>query len=256
MEDAFEDVEELVGVERLADVLVGAGLERPDPVRAERAGQTITTGISSVAADPRSSTRTVRPSIPGIMRSSAITSGSNDSHQRQAARRVHGRCHVVTGPREHALAYRADVVVVFDDEDRTWRPLVSMPPLSPRERSRLSSGRSWVLLDPQHEKHGSPASACQPSREHRAARSLAIPHGTRREWVGFVPGREGDMDIKYLHASKFGNGVMVAREFKEQMAARGDHGLRAPHPRRRVRWVGRRRPLPVQLAGPVRPPDP
>ena len=29
------------------------------------------------------------------------------------------------------------------------------------------------------------------------------------------------MNIEYLHASKFGNGVKVAREFTEQMAARG-----------------------------------
>jgi hypothetical protein len=29
------------------------------------------------------------------------------------------------------------------------------------------------------------------------------------------------MRIEYFHASKFGNGVMVAEEFKEQMAARG-----------------------------------
>ena len=29
------------------------------------------------------------------------------------------------------------------------------------------------------------------------------------------------MNIEYLHASKFGNGVKVAREFQEQMAARG-----------------------------------
>ena len=28
------------------------------------------------------------------------------------------------------------------------------------------------------------------------------------------------MKIKYLHASKFGNGAMVAEEFKQQMAAR------------------------------------
>jgi hypothetical protein len=32
---------------------------------------------------------------------------------------------------------------------------------------------------------------------------------------------EGDVDIEYLHASKFGNGAKVAREFTEQMAARG-----------------------------------
>ena len=29
------------------------------------------------------------------------------------------------------------------------------------------------------------------------------------------------MKIEYLHASKFGNGVMVAEEFKERMATRG-----------------------------------
>jgi hypothetical protein len=29
------------------------------------------------------------------------------------------------------------------------------------------------------------------------------------------------MNIEYLHASKFGNGAMVAEEFKQQMAARG-----------------------------------
>ena len=29
------------------------------------------------------------------------------------------------------------------------------------------------------------------------------------------------MTIEYLHASKFGNGAMVAEEFKQQMATRG-----------------------------------
>ena len=29
------------------------------------------------------------------------------------------------------------------------------------------------------------------------------------------------MKIEYLHASKFGNGAMVAEEFKQQMATRG-----------------------------------
>ena len=29
------------------------------------------------------------------------------------------------------------------------------------------------------------------------------------------------MKIEYLHASKYGNGVMVAEEFSKQMAARG-----------------------------------
>jgi hypothetical protein len=32
---------------------------------------------------------------------------------------------------------------------------------------------------------------------------------------------EGDVNIEYLHASKFGNGLKVAQEFREQMATRG-----------------------------------
>jgi hypothetical protein len=34
-------------------------------------------------------------------------------------------------------------------------------------------------------------------------------------------GREGDVRIEYLHASKFGNGAMVAARFGEDMVARG-----------------------------------
>ena len=34
------------------------------------------------------------------------------------------------------------------------------------------------------------------------------------------------MKIEYFHASKYGNGVLVADEFKEQMAARGIAALR------------------------------
>ena len=34
------------------------------------------------------------------------------------------------------------------------------------------------------------------------------------------------MKIEYFHASKYGNGVLVAEEFKEQMAARGIAALR------------------------------
>jgi hypothetical protein len=33
--------------------------------------------------------------------------------------------------------------------------------------------------------------------------------------------REVDVNIEYLHASRFGNGVKVAQEFREEMAARG-----------------------------------
>ena len=33
--------------------------------------------------------------------------------------------------------------------------------------------------------------------------------------------REVDMRIEYLHASKYGNGAMVAEEFKRQLAAKG-----------------------------------
>ena len=46
-------------------------------------------------------------------------------------------------------------------------------------------------------------------------------------WVFLGPeadlpgGEEGDVKIEYLHASKFGNGVKVAREFEEQMATKG-----------------------------------
>ena len=32
---------------------------------------------------------------------------------------------------------------------------------------------------------------------------------------------DGDMKIEYLHASKFGNGAIVAAEFREQMAVKG-----------------------------------
>jgi menaquinone-dependent protoporphyrinogen IX oxidase len=34
-------------------------------------------------------------------------------------------------------------------------------------------------------------------------------------------GEEATMRIEFLHASKYGNGVVVAEEFKEQMAAKG-----------------------------------
>ena len=34
-------------------------------------------------------------------------------------------------------------------------------------------------------------------------------------------GKEEDVDIEYVHASKFGNGAMVAREFQRQMSDRG-----------------------------------
>jgi hypothetical protein len=38
------------------------------------------------------------------------------------------------------------------------------------------------------------------------------------------------MNIAYYHASKFGNGAMVAEEFKKIMAARGGNGQRPAHP--------------------------
>jgi hypothetical protein len=34
-------------------------------------------------------------------------------------------------------------------------------------------------------------------------------------------GREDEMEIQYVHASKFGNGATVAQAFKDRMAARG-----------------------------------
>jgi hypothetical protein len=44
------------------------------------------------------------------------------------------------------------------------------------------------------------------------------------------------MDIEYFHASKFGNGAMVAEEFAQRMAARGDtvhvHHIRDARPDR------------------------
>jgi len=39
--------------------------------------------------------------------------------------------------------------------------------------------------------------------------------------VEAFPERRATVNIEYLHASKFGNGAEVAREFTEQMAARG-----------------------------------
>jgi len=42
------------------------------------------------------------------------------------------------------------------------------------------------------------------------------------------------MKIEYFHASKYGNGVLVAEEFKKQMEAKGDAAGK---------------PLPVQLTG-------
>jgi hypothetical protein len=37
------------------------------------------------------------------------------------------------------------------------------------------------------------------------------------------------MKIEYFHASRFGNGAMVAEEFNKQMAAKGDR-RRPAHP--------------------------
>jgi hypothetical protein len=38
------------------------------------------------------------------------------------------------------------------------------------------------------------------------------------------------MRVKYFHASKFGNGAMVADEFKNQMVARGHRRWCSAHP--------------------------
>jgi flavodoxin len=44
-------------------------------------------------------------------------------------------------------------------------------------------------------------------------------HDVRIE--AYADSRRGNMKIEYFHASKYGNGAMVAEEFKKQMAARG-----------------------------------
>jgi flavodoxin len=43
----------------------------------------------------------------------------------------------------------------------------------------------------------------------------------RQEGSAFHLGKEDEMRVEYLHASKFGNGAKVAEEFRKDMSARG-----------------------------------
>ena len=63
----------------------------------------------------------------------------------------------------------------------------------------------------------------------REAQNLIIPHfhsqivpESQDLWlIRFLEGSIVAMKIEYFHASKYGNGVVVAEEFKKRMAARG-----------------------------------
>jgi hypothetical protein len=59
------------------------------------------------------------------------------------------------------------------------------------------------------------------SRYYWAGRSRAIGQPAGRSDRASDVRRERAMKIEYFHASKFGNGAMVAEELKKQMAAKG-----------------------------------
>ena len=87
----FQDPEEIIRVERLADVLVRAGLERPEPVRAERSSRDDHDGDVPGGCGPAERREDGEAIDPGHHEVERDDVGFEGLDQRQPAGRVQGR---------------------------------------------------------------------------------------------------------------------------------------------------------------------